>query len=154
MGQLFLIAFRSLLQHRVRSGVLLAAVSVVTLLFITLTGIYVGMRETLLTSATTLMTGHVNVGGFYKVTAGQSAPVVTEYKKVMEVARRELGDQLDFQTQRGRGWAKLASDSASMQAAIGGIDIENEPGFKKVVIVKSGNIDDLRRPDTVLLFEE
>ena len=29
-------------------------------------------------SATTLMTGHVNVGGFYKVTAGTAAPVVTD----------------------------------------------------------------------------
>lgn len=154
MGQLFMIAFRSLLQHRVRSGVLLAAVSVVTLLFITLTGIYTGMREHLLVSATTLMSGHVNVGGFYKVTAGQSAPVVTEYKKAMEVVRKELGDELDYQTQRGRGWAKLTSDSGSMQVGIGGIDIENEPGFKRVIIVKSGNLDDLKRPDTVLLFEE
>ena len=31
------------------------------------------------------MTGHLNVGGFYKVTAGQSAPVVTDYRKVEAV---------------------------------------------------------------------
>ncbi len=154
MGQLLLIAFRSILQHRVRSGVLVAAIGVVTLLFITLTGVYSGMRETLLTSATTLMSGHVNVSGFYKVTQGQSAPVVTEYKKVMETVRTALGDELDYQTQRGRGWAKLTSDSGSMQVGIGGIDVDQEPGFRKVIIVKSGDLDGLRRPDTVLLFEE
>jgi putative ABC transport system permease protein len=73
---------------------------------------------------------------------------------VMDLVRKELGDELDYQTQRGRGWAKLTSDSGSMQVGIGGIDIENEPGFKRVIIVKSGNLDDLKRPDTVLLFEE
>ncbi len=154
MGQLLMIAFRSLLSHRVRSGVLLAAIAFVTLLFIFLTGVYSGMRQTLLLSATTLMSGHVNVSGFFKVTQGQSAPVVTEYKKVMEVVRQELGDQVDYQTQRGRGWAKLTSDSGSMQVGIGGIDIEHEPGFRKVIVVKQGNLDDLERPDTVLLFEE
>ena len=32
------------------------------------------MRESMLKSATTLMSGHVNVGGFFKVTAGQMVP--------------------------------------------------------------------------------
>ena len=47
-------------------------------------GLSTGMRETMLDAATTLSTGHVNVGGFFKVTAGQAAPVVTDYKKVLE----------------------------------------------------------------------
>src|SRR4051794_11130602 len=102
MGQLFLIAFRSLLQHRTRSAVLGAAIAVVTALLIGLTGVYTGMRETLLLSATTLMSGHVNVGGFYKVTAGQAGPFVTGYKKVIEVVKKEV-PELDYVTHRGRG---------------------------------------------------
>ncbi len=153
MGQLFLIAFRSLLQHRTRSLVLGGAIAVVTALLIGLTGVYTGMRDTLLVSATTLMSGHVNVGGFYKVTAGQSAPVVTGYKKVMEVVKKEV-PELDYLTQRGRGWAKLVSDTGAMQVGIGGIDITQEPGFLNVVVVKSGNLDDLRKPDALMLFEE
>jgi putative ABC transport system permease protein len=153
MGQLFLIAFRSLLQHRTRSAVLGSAIAVVTAMLVGLTGVYTGMRDTLLLSATTLMSGHVNVGGFYKVTAGQSVPVVTGYQKVISVVKKEV-PEIDYVTQRGRGWAKLVSDSGSMQVGIGGIDIAQEPGFLKVVVVKSGNIDDLKKPDSLMIFEE
>src|SRR4051794_10347949 len=114
MLQLFLIGARSLLQHKTRTFLLGAAIAFVTALLLVLTGISTGMRETMLESATTLMTGHVNVGGFYKVTSGQSAPVVTEYKKILEIVKKEV-PELDYVTQRGRGWAKLISDTASMQ---------------------------------------
>ena len=40
-----------------------------------------------------------------------------------------------------------------MQAGIGGIDIRNEPEFKNVLKIVSGNIDDLAEPNTILLFE-
>jgi ABC-type lipoprotein release transport system permease subunit len=150
---MWLIAFRSLLQHRIRTSLLGGAIAVVTALLVALAGIYVGMKETLLVSATTLMSGHVNVAGFYKSTASSSAPVVTQYKKLMEIVRRDVKD-LDYVVQRGRGWAKLISDSGSMQVGIGGIDIVNEPGFLKVVQLKSGSLEDLKRPDGLLLFDE
>jgi ABC-type lipoprotein release transport system permease subunit len=41
-----------------------------------------------------------------------------------------------------------------MQVGIGGIDIVNEPGFVKVVQVKEGSLEGLKRPDGLLLFEE
>jgi hypothetical protein len=47
---------------------------------------------------------------------------------------------------RGRGWAKVISDSGSTQVGVTGIDITNEPDFKRVVSVVSGNIDDLASP--------
>ncbi len=150
---LLLVALRSLLQHRTRTGLIGGAVAVVTAALITVSGVYVGMKNTLLVSATTLMSGHVNVSGFFKPTASQAAPVVTDYKKLIEIVRAET-PELDYVVQRGRGWAKLISDTGSMQAGIGGIDIANEPGFKKVVQVKSGDIEGLRRPDALLLFEE
>jgi ABC-type lipoprotein release transport system permease subunit len=150
---LWVIAFRSLGQHRLRSVVLGGAVAGVTALLVMMTGAFVGIRSTLLVSATTLMSGHVNVAGFYKASASQAAPIVTGYHKVRELIVRDV-PELDYVVQRGRGWAKLVSDSGSQQAAIGGIDITNEPGFKKVITVKSGNIEDLAKPNTVLLFEE
>lgn len=150
---MWLIALRSLLQHRVRTALLGAAIAIVTALLVSLAGIYVGMKETLLVSATTLMSGHVNVAGFYKSTASSSAPVVTQYKKLREIVQRDVKD-LDYVVQRGRGWAKLISDTGSMQVGIGGIDVVNEPGFVKVVQLKSGSLDGLKNPDALLLFEE
>jgi putative ABC transport system permease protein len=150
---LWLIAARSLIQHRIRTSLLGAAIAVVTALLVSLAGIYVGMKTTLLVSATTLMSGHVNVAGFYKSTASSSAPVVTQYQKLRAIVQRDVKD-LDYVVQRGRGWAKLISDTGSMQVGIGGIDIVNEPGFVKVVQLKEGSLDGLKRPDGLLLFEE
>ncbi len=148
-----LIAFRSLLQHRLRSGLLGGAIGLVTAGLLLVTGVSVGINDTLLTSATTLMSGHINVGGFYKVTSGQSAPVVTNYKKVDAIIRREF-PEIDYIVHRGRGWAKLVSDTASVQAGVGGIDITQEAGMKRVIVIKEGNIDDLQKLDAILLFEE
>ena len=67
------IAFRSLVQHRRRTLFLGTAIAAVTTLLVLLNGLTTGVRETMIDTATTLSTGHVNVGGFFKVTAGQAA---------------------------------------------------------------------------------
>jgi len=118
-----------------------------------LNGLSTGVHETMEHTATTLASGHVNVGGFFKVSAGQSAPVVTDYLKVLDVVKQSV-PEMDFSVQRGRGWAKLVSDSGSMQAGVAGIDIKDEPEFKSVLTIMSGNIDDLAEPGTILLFED
>jgi putative ABC transport system permease protein len=153
VGQLFLIAFRNLLSHQRRTLMLGGAITGVTLLLVVLLGLLTGIRTTILESATTLMTGHVNVGGFFKVTAGQSAPVVTHYRKILEVVQANV-PELDFVTERGRGWAKVISETSSMNASLGGLDIQNEPGFRRVVQLKEGSLDALAEPGTILLFEE
>ena len=123
------IAFRNLVQHRRRTVFLGAAIAAVTALLVLLTGLSTGMRETMLDTATTLSTGHVNVGGFFKVTAGQAAPVVTDYQKVLEVAKKAV-PEMDFAVHRGRGWAKVVSDTGSMQLGITGIDIKQRAGVR------------------------
>ena len=102
----------------------------------------------------TLSTGHLNVGGFYKVTPGQAGPVVTEYEKVRQVVQSAL-PEMDFSVERGRGWGKLVSDKGgSMQAGISGIDIKAEPEFRKVLDVYQCNVDDLALPNALLVFEQ
>lgn len=151
MVQLLLIAARSLFQHRLRTSLLGAAIAAATALLIVMTSISTGVSQTLLESSTTLMTGHLNVSGFFKITSGQSAPVVTDFEKITLVVQKAL-PEVDYITHRGRGWAKLISDTGSAQAVIGGLDIANEPGFRRVVVVREGRIDDLAKPNSVLLF--
>ena len=153
MLQILLIAFRNLMAHRRRTVLLGGAIAGVTAVLVILMGVTNGMKATMLESATTLMSGHVNVGGFYKVTAGQSAPVVTEYPKLIAQLRKEV-PELDYVTNRGRGWARLVSDTGSVQVGVGGIEIETEPGFRKVVQVREGSLDALNEPGTILIFEE
>ncbi|HTS79654.1 MAG TPA: FtsX-like permease family protein [Myxococcaceae bacterium] len=153
MGQLFLIAFRNLVHHGRRTLLLGGAIMGVTTLLVLLLGILNGIRSTILESATTLMTGHVNVGGFFKVTAGAAAPVVTHYPEIEAVIRKAV-PELDYVTQRGRGWAKVVSDTGSIQSGVGGIDILHEPRFRKVIQVKQGSLDGLAQPGTILIFDQ
>jgi putative ABC transport system permease protein len=153
MGHLFLIAIRNLRQHSRRTMLLGGAIVGVTALLVLLVGLLNGIRFTILESATTLMTGHVNVGGFFKVTAGQSSPVVTHYRQILEVVRKNI-PELDYVTQRGRGWAKVVSETNSIQAGVGGIDVKSEPGFRRVIQVREGSLDALEQPGTMLIFDE
>jgi ABC-type transport system, involved in lipoprotein release, permease component len=151
MYQILSIAVRSLAQHRRRALLLGGAIIVVTALLVLMQGLSAGIRETMLRSATTLTTGHVNVGGFFKVSGGLGGPLVTGYQKILDIVRREV-PELDYVVARRRGWGKLISDQGSIQAGLAGIDVRNEPGFRNVLHVQSGNLDDLAQPNTVLLF--
>src|SRR4029078_3450529 len=105
------------------------------------------VRETMIDTATTLSSGHVNVGGFFKVTAGQAAPWAPNYRKVREVAKATV-PEMAFAVHRGRGWAKVVSDTGSMQLGITGIDVKSEPKFASVLQLVSGKLDDLAQPGT------
>jgi ABC-type lipoprotein release transport system permease subunit len=148
----FRIALRSLFQHRRRTFFLVSAIALVTGLLVLLNALSTGISETMIRAATTLSSGHVNVGGFFKVTSSQCGPVVTEYEKVVKVVEQNV-PELAHWVHRGRGWAKVISDSGSTQVGVTGIDITNEPDFKRVISVVSGNIDDLAQPNTMLVFE-
>lgn len=147
-----MIAFRSLVQHRRRTLFLGTAIAAVTALLVLLNGLSTGVEETMIDTATTLSTGHVNVGGFFKVTAGQAAPVVTDYKRVIEVAKKTV-PEMAFVVHRGRGWAKIVSDTGSMQMGVTGIDVRSEPKFASVLQLVSGKLDDLAEPGTILIFD-
>jgi putative ABC transport system permease protein len=148
----FRIALLSLFEHRRRAILLGTAVAAVTALLVLLNGLSAGIRNTLVETATTLSTGHLNVGGFFKVTSGQAGPVVTEYEKVKAVVAQAL-PEMAFSVERGRGWGKIVSDTSSQQAGIGGIDIQHESAFRSVLRIKSGNLDELAQPNTILLFD-
>lgn len=166
MGKFLGIAWRSLVEHRRRNLLLGAAIAVVTALLVLLTALSAGMRDTMLRAATTLSSGHVNVGGFFKITSGNPAPVVTDYKAVEEVVRRETPG-LDYVIDRSRGWAKIVGPDGSVQAGINGIDITRERGLREVLRlaeeheyeegggdVVRGDLDALAEPNTILLFVE
>src|SRR5689334_18533208 len=100
MFYLLLIAGRNLLQHRRRTLLLGGVLALITCLLVLLVGLYAGIQRTLLDSATTLMSGHVNLAGYFKVTRGQSAPVLMQRQELQALVRREV-PELDFTLERG-----------------------------------------------------
>ena len=147
------LAARNLTRHTRRNVFLGGALAAVTALLVLLGGLSAGVEASMMESATVLMTGHVNVGGFYKVTSGTAAPLVTDYEKVLAETRKHV-PELDYATVRVRGWAKGVSERSSMDLVLSGVDVRNEPGFPKVVRVLSGRLEDLAQPGTLLLFED
>jgi ABC-type lipoprotein release transport system permease subunit len=152
LGTDLAIAARNLAAHRRRNLFLGGALAAVTGLLVLLGALTGGMEASMTESATTLLTGHVNVGGFFKITSSSSAPLVSGYPKVLEEVRRRV-PELAYATQRGRGWAKAVSESSSMDLVLAGVDVGAEPAFRKVLRVVAGRLDDLAQPGTVLLFE-
>ncbi len=147
------LAARNLTRHTRRNLFLGGALAAVTALLVLLGGLSAGVEASMMESATVLMTGHVNVGGFYKVTSGTAAPLVTDYEKVLAETRKHV-PELDYATVRVRGWAKGVSEKSSMDLVLSGVDVRREPGFPKVVRVISGRLEDLAQPGTLLLFED
>lgn len=147
------IAFLSLWQHRRRTLVLGAAIALVTALMLVMLGVAEGMNRSLIESSTTLMSGHVNVAGFFKVTSGQAAPVVTHAKAVRAVVEKEV-PEATYIASRGRGFAKVVSESSSMLLGLAAVDIAQEKGLKDVLRIKEGKLEDLAKPNSALLFEE
>ena len=147
------VAARNLTRHTRRNVFLGGALAAVTALLVLLGGLSAGVEASMMESATVLMTGHVNVGGFYKVTSGMAAPLVSDYRKVLEETRKHV-PELDYATARVRGYAKAVSERSSMDMVLSGVEVANEPGFPRVVRVLSGRLDDLARPGSLLLFED
>jgi ABC-type lipoprotein release transport system permease subunit len=146
------IAVRNLTRHTRRNVFLGTALGTVAALLVLLGALTSGMEAAMMESATTLMTGHVNVGGFFKITSSSTAPLVSDYPKILEVVRRAV-PEIEWDTARGRGYAKAVSEAKSMDLVLVGVDVGAERSFSKVVNVKEGSLADLAQPGTMLLFE-
>jgi ABC-type lipoprotein release transport system permease subunit len=147
------IAARNLARHTRRNVLLGTAIAGVTALLVLLGGLTTGMREAMLHSATTLMTGHVNLAGFFKITSGTAAPIVAGWEKPWDAVKDRV-PELAWAAPRGRGWAKAVADAGSMDLILAGVELDREPGFRSVVQVVDGSLDDLRTPGTILLFQD
>lgn len=152
MRVLLLIAFRNLLGARRRTGLLSTAIGLVTMLLVLLLSLSSGIEDNLVDAATTMSGGHVNVGGFYKASAGSAAPVITEVPRIREIVAANTPG-LDYVVDRNRGWGKLVSPTGAIQVGISGLDIAEEARFVDHLQVTSGDARRLAEPTSVLLFE-
>jgi putative ABC transport system permease protein len=148
-----LVTVRNLLRHTRRNLFLGGAIAAVAALMVLFLGVMDGIRAAMMESATTIVCGHVNVGGFFKITSGSSAPLVSGYPKVLADVRK-LVPELEYATIRGRGYVKAVSDSDSMDLVLAGLQIDQERNFKRVVEAIEGRLDDISQPGTILLSEK
>lgn len=151
-------AVRNLLGAKRRTGFLGGALVLVAFLFVLLFTLSAGIRDGLLRAATSLVSGHVNVGGFYKTSASDVAPLLVDVEALRE-AIPTLVDVPVRVVERDRGWGKVVSDTASIQSGFIGVDVESEPELADVIAPARhvrggpGALARLSRPGTIALFE-
>lgn len=153
MKRLFVIAFRNLFESKLRTFLLGGATALMMFLLVLMMGASNGVQNTMVRASTTLSTGHVNVGGFFKASAGRSQPAVTDYPKVEDVIREHV-PEVSFMVRRARGgFDRVVSETSSLSNAVIGIRVDDERNLRDRLQLKSGNLDDLKEPGTALVFE-
>ena len=123
------IAWRNLVQARRRTFFLGLAMCAVTALLVLLMALSEGISDTMVRSATTLSTGHVNVAGFYKAKPSDADPILQDATKLRALIERSTPG-VDYVIDRARGWARIISASSSLNSGLTGIDISEESRLK------------------------
>lgn len=164
MGVFVHIALRNLVQARRRTFFLGLALSLVTMLLVLLLALSGGLSDTMIRSATTLSSGHVNVAGFFKAKASDATPIVSHKSDIRAIVEKNL-EGVDYVIDRARGWARVISDTSSLNAGLTGIDAEEEHRlFETLQLAKEseyredgrdeviGDPKDLAKKDGAMIF--
>ncbi len=159
-----MIGGRNLMQARRRTFLLGAALAFVTVLFVLFQALLVGATESMVRSATTLSAGHVNIGGFYKLSLTDVTPVVTDSGEIRRIVQ-ESTPGLDYVIDRQRGWAKMVSDTGSQFAGLSGIDPKEESRLTRSLTLaeesayreggsseRKGDLSRIGEPGTIVIF--
>ncbi len=125
MKTYFLIAYRNILQRRVRSLMLAVAIVAVSFIFTLLLSLVQGVKDTMIGNGTALMTGHVNIAGFYKISQSSANPQVTKFPPLMEYARTKI-PEAEVVIDRVKAYGKVISESDSTQIPLRGVNMKDE----------------------------
>lgn len=161
---IFLIAFRNLIQAWRRTAFLGSALALVTMLLVLLMALSQGISENVVSAATILSTGHINVAGFYKTRPSDASPLVTDAAALQKIVE-ESTPGVDYIVSRHRGFARVVSPSRSLQSLLAGVDIAAEPQLSRVLQLAPraeykeggddqivGDLSKLAERDTIVLF--
>jgi putative ABC transport system permease protein len=159
-----LIAARNLLQARRRTALLGLALAGVTALLVVLLSLSAGITDSMQRSATTLSTGHVNIGGFFKTKPSDAAPVVLDTAGVRKVVEEKVPG-LAYVIDRHRGFGKFVSDTNSLMSGLTGIEPAQESRLAAALTLaresdyreggsdeRKGDLSRLGQPGTVVIF--
>lgn len=148
----FIIAFRNLLERPVRSLMLAVAIVAVSVIFALLLGLVQGVRDTMIGNGTALMTGHVNIAGFYKISQSSANPQVTKYPPLVEYVKAKI-PEASIIIDRVKAYGKVISETDSAMIPMWGVDMQQEAEVLGRLEVAAGDISRLKERGTMVLFE-
>src|SRR3972149_5969074 len=128
------IALNNLIASRRRTVFLGAALFLVTMFFVLLLAATGGVLDNLMRAATTISSGHVNIGGYYKTTPSDSQTIVLEVSELRQAAKEALPDAVRI-VDRMRGWGKISSDQGTQQVGINGVDLAEDAELRRILVL-------------------
>jgi putative ABC transport system permease protein len=147
----FTVAFRNLVKAKRRTLLLGLAVAIVAMLFLTLRAVSASVTNRMIDAATTLSSGHVNVGGFYKIRKRGADALVNERAKLAAFLAEKVPEARSI-IDRGRGWGRIVSTASSLNAGVNGVLWENESRFFQSLRFEQGSPATLNKPNSALIF--
>ena len=126
------IALRNLMAARSRTFFLGTALFLVTALMVLLLALTSGISDNMIKATTSVSSGHINIGGFYKSTPSNGGPLVTKVPELKALVHEALPDAVRV-IDRHRGWGKIISDQGSVQGGINGIEFDEEGDLIKML---------------------
>lgn len=155
----FIIALRNILQRQVRSLMLFSAIVGVSFLFAMLLALVYGVKDSMIRNGTALMTGHLNIAGFYKLSQSSANPIVTKYEPLLTYAKEKIPEAAII-LDRVKAFGKVFSETDSAQLPFWGVNMDQEAqvlGRLEVAQDKDGkplgNVKDLAQRGSIALFE-
>ncbi|HAZ14954.1 MAG: hypothetical protein A2X86_21490 [Bdellovibrionales bacterium GWA2_49_15] len=153
MRTFFIIAFRNITKSRTRSLLLGFAIAAVTTVLVVLHALTNGIQDTIMQNAMSLSSGHVNIAGFYKLSQTSAAPIITKKDFLKKLARENIPEAALI-IERIKGWGKIISDQESIQVPMWGVDIAEEKEILSRLSVLQGNLQDLSKRGSIVIFGE
>ena len=126
------IAFRNIIKHKNRSLMLGVAIIIVTTILIVLMATATGIESTMIKTSTMLMSGHVNIAGFYKWRPTSAGPMIMDYLELKQLAVENV-PEAKCVVDRFMSWGEIISDFDSVHSAIWAVDFAEEKELKDVL---------------------
>lgn len=146
------LAWLNLFLQRRRNALLGSAVAGVTFLLLLMLSFAGGVTQSLTDAALTISSGHVNIGGFFKVRSDRGQAVVQNESALRQIATDNIKD-LDYMVRRSRGWGRVISPSSSLNTGLVGVDPDDLGSMKALRIqTPSPNLAALASGSGAILF--
>ncbi len=157
------IAFRNVFLAKRRTLLLGLSLFLVSMIFILLNALSAGITERMIDSATTLSSGHINVGGFFKPTTRGAVPLVSDKERIKGIVHKLIPEARMID--RGRGWGRVVGPESSINCGLVGIEYQQEHNlFSKISLASEkeylvngkdevlGSFKDMEKKDSILIF--
>ncbi len=150
MRALLRIALRNLLLQRERGGLLFVIIAGASALLVGVMALRTGVVEAQREAVTTLLSGDLNVGGFFKLHPDTLSPVIGDARPVLAVITPVIPSQCHLR-ERGRGRLTAGAGKHRTRSYVVSLDVAREQDALRLFKVTQGALEQLARPRTVAL---